>query len=322
MTDMDGGGDPGPSGGREPAGHRRSGPANGAPRAVLVVALVAAAALLLSARDGLEWKRLADPLDVRWARVVVGTVIVLLLMAATRGVLRRLRRSRSRPAVNDGRAELEGEPMSVLLRLLAVVLVLGTLAVAWWVIGAVAPGVPDTVAPPSTDDLRPDPSLPRLGPDWPTLLLIGAVLVAVAVVTRLRAIRGGIDGDGERGQGDIGDATGPDAGELVSAVAAGQAELTGHQDPRAAILAAYAAMAARIESDLAAGGRPASAADTPTELLTRAGAAGLVDGTAAGTLTALFREARFSRHPMSEAHRRGAEQALATVRNELEARRA
>ena len=321
MTGMDGGGERGSSGGREPAGPRWSGPANGALRAVIVVALVAAAALLLSARDGLEWKRLADPLDVRWARVVVGTVIVLLLVAVTRGVLRRLRRSRPRPAVNDGRAEPEGEPMSVLLRMLAAVLVLGTLAVAWWVIGAVAPGVPDTVAPPSTDDLRPDPSLPRLGPDWPTLLLIGSVLVAVAVVARLRAIRAGIDGDGsdgERGQGD----TGPDAGELVSAVAAGQAELTGHQDARAAILAAYAAMAARIESGLTAGGRSASAADTPTELLTRASAAGLVDGTAAGTLTALFREARFSRHPMSEAHRREAEQALATVRNELEARRA
>jgi len=288
---------------------------------VIVVALVAAAALLLSARDGLEWKRLADPLDVRWARVVVGTVIVLLLVAATRGVLRRLRRSRPRPTLNDGRAEPEGEPISVLLRVLAVVLVLGTLAVAWWVIGAVAPGVPETVAPPSTDDLRPDPSLPRLGPDWPTLLLIGSVLVAVAVVARLRAIRAGIDGDGsdgERGQGD----TGSDAGELVSAVDAGQAELTGHQDARAAILAAYAAMAARIESGLAAGGRSASAADTPTELLTRAGAAGLVDGTAAGTLTALFREARFSRHPMNESHRRDAAQALATVRNELEARRA
>ena len=97
--------------------------------------------------------------------------------------------------------------MSVLLRLLAAVLVLGTLAVSWWVIGAVAPGVPETVAPPSTDDLRPDPSLPRPGPDWPTLLVIGAVLAAVAVVARLRAVRGGLDGDGsdgERGQGDTG----------------------------------------------------------------------------------------------------------------------
>ena len=118
------------------------------------------------------------------------------------------------------------------------------------------------------------------------------------------------------------DAAGPDAAELFAAVAAGEAELSGRDDARAAILAAYAAMTARIESGLAAGGRSASPADTPTELLERAGAAGMVDGTAAGTLTALFREARFSRHPMGAAHRGDAERALATVRDQLAARRA
>jgi hypothetical protein len=37
----------------------------------------------------------------------------------------------------------------------------------------------------------------------------------------------------------------------------------------------------------------------------------------ASTLTELFREARFSRHPMGEPHRRAAEDALRAVRDEL-----
>lgn len=297
------------------------GRAGGVLRAVLVVALVAGAALTLSARDGLDWEQLADPLQVRWARVVVGTVAVLLLVALARGLLRRILRAR-RPAPGGGRAEPEAEPFPALLRVLAVVLVLATIAVVWWVIDAVAPDVLDPrLAPPSTEDQGSDPPLPALGPDWPTLLVVGVVLVVVAVVARLRAVRG----DKPTHDEDVVDSEDnvvSDVAELSSAVAAGQAELSGQGDARAAILAAYAAMTARIESGLATGGRSASAADTPTELLARAAAAGLVDGKAAGTLTALFREARFSRHPMGEAARRDAERALAAVRDELVARRA
>lgn len=293
-------------------------------RAVLVVALVAAAALSLSARDGLDWAQLADPLEVRWARLVIGTVAVVLLAALARGVLHRLRRARPHPATGDGRAEPDGEPFPLLLRVLAVVLVLATLAAAWWVIDAVAPdGHATSVAPSAPEDPESGPSPAPPGPDWSTLLLVGAALVAVALVSRLRALRKDLatdtieDGDGEEEE----DTAGAAAGELSCAIAAGRAELSGQQDPRAAILAAYAAMSARIESGLAASGRTSSAADTPTELLSRAAAARLVDGTAAGTLTALFREARFSRHPMGQAHRRAAEQALATVHGELTARR-
>lgn len=297
------------------------GRAGGVLRAVLVVALVAGAAMTLSARDGLEWEQLADPLQVRWAGVVVGTVVVLLLVALARDLLHRIRRAR-RPAPGDGRAEPEGEPFPALLRVLAVVLVLATFAVVWWVIDAVTPGVPDPrPARRSTEELGSDPQLPALGPDWPTLLVVGVVLVVVAVVARLRAVRGNIAGepaDDPDGEDDVVS----DVAELSSAVAAGQAELSGQGDARAAILAAYAAMTARIESGLAIGGRSASAADTPTELLARASVAGLVVGNAAGTLTALFREARFSRHPMGEAARRDAERALAAVRDELAAWRA
>ena len=51
-------------------------------------------------------------------------------------------------------------------------------------------------------------------------------------------------------------------------------------------------------------------AGTPGELLARATEAGLVRGTAAGQLTALFYEARFSSHPLGQQQRDAAERAL------------
>ena len=76
-------------------------------------------------------------------------------------------------------------------------------------------------------------------------------------------------------------------------------------------------MAATISAGLARRGSSARASDTPTELLTRAVGSGLVSEGPATTLTELFREARFSRHPMGERHRRAAEDALHAVRAEL-----
>jgi hypothetical protein len=85
-----------------------------------------------------------------------------------------------------------------------------------------------------------------------------------------------------------------------------------HDDTRAAIIAAYREMAARLSP--AAGDR---AADTPTELLDRAVSAGLVSRGAALELTELFREARFSRHALAPTARGAAEAALARVSAEL-----
>ena len=87
-----------------------------------------------------------------------------------------------------------------------------------------------------------------------------------------------------------------DTEDLEAAVAAGRAALQQVDDARAAIIACYVAM----ERSLAERGTAREAADTPDELLARAVATGTVRGTAAGRLTALFYEARFSTHPMTE----------------------
>jgi len=104
--------------------------------------------------------------------------------------------------------------------------------------------------------------------------------------------------------------------ELREAVAVGRAALAGIDDARAAIIACYVAM----ERSLAERGTARAAADTPDELLTRAVAAGVVRGGAAGRLTALFYEARFSTHPLGGGQRDAASAALDELAAELSAR--
>jgi hypothetical protein len=65
-----------------------------------------------------------------------------------------------------------------------------------------------------------------------------------------------------------------------------------------------------MEASLAERGAARAVADTPDELLARATDSGVVHGTAAGRLTALFYEARFSSHPLDRSQRDAAERAL------------
>jgi len=106
--------------------------------------------------------------------------------------------------------------------------------------------------------------------------------------------------------------------ELREAVNEGRAALAGIDDARAAIIACYVAM----ERRLADRGTARGAADTPDELLARAVAAGTVRGGAAGRLTALFYEARFSTHPLDAGQRDTASAALDELAAELAARQA
>jgi hypothetical protein len=106
--------------------------------------------------------------------------------------------------------------------------------------------------------------------------------------------------------------------ELREAVREGRAALAGIDDARAAIIACYVAM----ERSLADRGTARGTADTPDELLARAVAAGTVRGGAAGRLTALFYEARFSTHPLAAGQRDAASAALDELAGELAARQA
>ena len=94
----------------------------------------------------------------------------------------------------------------------------------------------------------------------------------------------------------------PDSQDLLEVVESGRSALRAVDDARAAIIACYVAM----EASLAEHGAARVIADTPDELLTRATDLGVVRGTAASRLTALFYEARFSSHPMDREHRAAA----------------
>jgi hypothetical protein len=97
-----------------------------------------------------------------------------------------------------------------------------------------------------------------------------------------------------------------DSEDLREAVESGRSALRTLDDARAAIIACYVAM----ENRLAERGAARAAADTPDELLARAIRDGIVHGTAAARLTALFYEARFSSHPVDRGQRDAAERAL------------
>jgi hypothetical protein len=128
------------------------------------------------------------------------------------------------------------------------------------------------------------------------VLLIAAVLLSIWWARRLRpsvAVRpdGLIVEDPE---------------SLREAVESGRTALRALDDARAAIIACYLAM----EASLAQRGAARGVAGTPDELLARATGQGVVRGTAAVRLTALFYEARFSSHPLDPGQRDAAEQAL------------
>jgi len=103
---------------------------------------------------------------------------------------------------------------------------------------------------------------------------------------------------------------------LAQAVDSGRRALLDGDDPRAAVIACYAAM----EESLAQSGVARRASDSPQDLLERAVADGLPAAPAAAELTALFREARYSTHPMNDCHRDRAAAALAEIAEGLRSR--
>jgi hypothetical protein len=144
------------------------------------------------------------------------------------------------------------------------------------------------------------------GNPWPLLVLFAALVVAAVALISYRRRRSGP-------RPAPAEPTDPTVPPLVAALAAGERALHEDSDPRTAIIGCYAAM----ERSLADAGSPPRLADTPAEVLGRATASGLVRPAWAGTLTGLFRRARYSSHPMTEADRAAAIGALAHVQADL-----
>ncbi|SFH12518.1 protein of unknown function [Actinopolymorpha cephalotaxi] len=108
----------------------------------------------------------------------------------------------------------------------------------------------------------------------------------------------------------------PSVADVHAVVAAGRAALADLDEPRAAVIGAYAAM----EEALARTGVARAAGDTPTDLLRRAVDAGLFSATgaaAAEELTELFRQARYTRRQLDPQVRIRAVDVLGRLDTEL-----
>jgi len=211
--------------------------------------------------------------------------------------------------------------VAMVAMVVAVVLLLAIAAssqpVQLWVVPTAGTGSPslDGASPDSVVSTRQEPEAKReLGRGFGPLLQVLAVVVAVAGVAALVAMRGWWPNDwplgGARSRrsrrfGSLPEVLEGNPGvnleEARSALSTGQ--------PGNAIVACWM----RLESDIAAAGWPRSGAETSAEYVERIIADASVDPFAISDLAALFREARFSDHTLNDADRASAFDALSRV---------
>ena len=282
----------------------------------LTLLIILGLAGLRGAVTGPRWN---GPL--RHDEVVIGLaleVILGVLLALT--IRRRAKALRatmiSGGPTNDVPAKLRG--------VLIFVLVAGMVAVAVGIIVSLHLRVPPPPLPTTSSSAKPRPALsvrPRPGSQGPASfhVPVTAILYALLIVALVAAVLLSILWS-RRFRPSFsarhGDFIAEDPEDLREAVESGRTALRTVDDARAAIIACYVAM----ETSLTERGTARAVADTPDELLARATESGLVRGTAAARLTALFYEARFSSHPLGRGQRDAAEQALDELAAALAAR--
>jgi hypothetical protein len=189
---------------------------------------------------------------------------------------------------------------------------------------------PDATAPPNGVSLTITPTpvvpaptrQPRPHGGWPhfnfgaLLLIIAAVMfiaaLAALAVLIIRLLRGAEPAAEVSANPPAAPPTDDEA--LADALDAGRCALDG-DDARDAIIACYAAM----EVSLSNAGAARRLADSPADLLQRAVRHDLLREGPSSDLTALFREARYSTHPMGADHLAAAHRALDAVTADLAA---
>jgi hypothetical protein len=194
-------------------------------------------------------------------------------------------------------------------KLLALLLpiALGAALVAAAVLGAKPVHHPARVVR-SIGTLRPRAAVARGGrtfvlPPWLPWTILAILAIAIALVGLMLLVRH------RAGAGDA-------MSERIAAEAAVRAAIGAldvADDPRSAVIAAYAAM----EHTLATHGIKRARAEAPREYLRRVLQAASGAERDARTLTSLFEEARFSTHPIPERVRQHALDALSSLRNRL-----
>lgn len=148
------------------------------------------------------------------------------------------------------------------------------------------------------------------------LLLLAAVVLAVAILARLKLVlrrRRRLDPGGLRGSaGSLLEGEGPEEEELARVLQA-RISTIGEGSPRNAIVAAWIA----LEQVAEGAGVPHLPPDTSTDFALRTLSTHAVDRDALHELAALYREARFSTHELTETHRSQARECLDRLRLQL-----
>jgi hypothetical protein len=296
----------------------------------VIVLLIVTAASLRGYLPGVDRAAQKSPPDSGASLLYLGAMVGVSLVILSVAVIVRLRDPRraapSAGALSERFSDGRGRPTWRVLVIGAAVLVAWLLTV-WLLshfitlnIGRQAPTAPPSTAPTPTNAPRPPGPPPDVGADRDVLhYLIAAtvtlfVLIVAGAVATARRRRVGeppiVAAEISRPP------TAPSTSEsLVRAAEVGLAEIRDRsREPRAAIIACYAAM--ERELSRVPGAVPQDF-DTPTEVLARAVENHALHGDSAAELVNLFEEARFSPHVMSEAHRMNALSVLQLVLADL-----
>ncbi len=256
-------------------------------------------------------------------------VIAMLVVSMAIIVIAIVTQSRRRPvSYRPGappREIADGRPLTWRVILVAVAVVIG-----WLVLAAVLSRMN---APPGIEQQPPDASAPPAGTTQPpveqprepepssnvfsilatsTVLLMMAAFVGAAIAARRQRRAGTAPASSDEYR----PATTVSASDPLARAAevglAAAGDLS--REPRAAIIACYAAMERELENSPDVFPRES---DTPSEVLARAVEHHALRADSATELVELFEEARFSPHVMTERHREVAVRALRLVLDEL-----
>jgi hypothetical protein len=296
----------------------------------VIVLLIVIAASLRGYLPGVDRAAQKSPPDSGASLVYLGAMVGVSLVILSVAVIVRLRDPRRTAPSASGLSERfsdgRGRPTWRVLVIGAAVLVAWLLTV-WLLsqfitlhVGGQPPTAPPSTAPtPATNASRP-PQPPDAGADRDVLHYLIAATVALFVVIVMGAVataRRRRVGEPPIVAAEMSrPPTAPSTSEsLVRAAEVGLAEIGDlSREPRAAIIACYAAM--ERELSRVPGAVPQDF-DTPTEVLARAVENHALHGDSAAELVNLFEEARFSPHVMSEAHRMSALSVLQLVLADL-----
>jgi hypothetical protein len=273
-----------------------------------LAALALVTAALVVVAWGLQWRPAVQLSTARPDTDVVATIVlagfVLLTLVAVPLAVLMSRRGERRPRPKRTWRD-------VVSRVVVVALVL-------WIASRVDP---DRPRPGSAQETSSD-AAERIergstGASW--AWLSGAALTALVVAVALLVGFGLLRSRAAAGAASsASDPEVPTPRSFAAAAAAGRRALDLGDSDRAAVIASYAAMQAALASQ----GLPVPASDTTADLLERARDVGLVRGPHADRLGDLFRQARYSSHPMPPDAREQARAALLAIEAEaLEAGR-